>query len=74
MYAYAKKYQTSEIWLLYPMTPVVEDLKDLAFRSIKNEEPNVNVNVYFVDLEPQAYQDSIRNLYHNALADCPLVS
>jgi len=48
MYAYSKKYKTSEIWLLYPMN---EEMKDQPIISFKAEEDiPVNVHVFFVDL------------------------
>lgn len=46
MYAYAKKYETSEIWLLYPLNPEMRDHTDIAFRS----DDGVNVRIFFVDV------------------------
>ena len=46
MYAYAKKYKTEEIWLLYPRNNEVGDRTDIRFTS----DDHVNVNVFFVDV------------------------
>lgn len=48
MYAYSKKYQTSEIWLIYPINPEVDVDRDICFTSL--EEQLTNVHVFFVDL------------------------
>lgn len=55
MYAYAKKYQTSEVWLLYPMNPDIRNHHDISFLSADN----VNVRVYCVDVA------NIENSFHN---------
>ena len=60
MYAYSKKYHTSEIWLLYPYYPDVADINGLSFKSVQNELQNVNVNIFLIDLEN--YHDSIKKL------------
>jgi len=46
MYAYAKKYETSEIWLLYPVNEEMREHPDIAFDS----NDNVNVRLFFVDV------------------------
>ena len=46
MYAYAKKYNTSEIILLYPQTKDFIDSNNISFIS----EDGVNVSLYFVDV------------------------
>ena len=46
MYAYAKKYDTSEIWLLYPVNPEMRDHQNISFDS----DDDVNVRVFFVDV------------------------
>lgn len=46
MYAYSKKYDTSEIWLLYPVNPEMRDHTDIAFRS----DDGVEVRIFFVDV------------------------
>ena len=47
MYAYSKKYNTPEIWLLYPVTEDLSQHDHIAFDS----GDNTCVNLYFVDLE-----------------------
>ena len=46
MYAYSKKYETSEIWLLYPMNDEMRDHADISFDS----GDGTTVNVFFVDV------------------------
>lgn len=46
MYAYAKKYETSKVWLIYPQTAELKSEKKISF----NSDDNVTVNVFFVDL------------------------
>lgn len=61
MYAYSKKYNTTDIWLLYPINEDVRGLPSLSFEAIKDELKRVSVNVFFVDLSN--YTDSIIHLY-----------
>ncbi len=50
MYAYSKKYNTSEIWLLYPINEEVQDA-DISFVSYNsNDEVETKVQIYFVDV------------------------
>ena len=46
MYAYSKKYQTEEIWLLYPVNEKVRECNDICFDS----GDNTKVHVFFVDV------------------------
>lgn len=46
MYAYAKKYGTSEIWLLYPVNEEMRGHEEISFAS----KDGVNVRVFFVDV------------------------
>lgn len=46
MYAYSKKYETSEIWLLYPVNHEMRGHAPIAFRS----DDGVNVRLFFVDV------------------------
>lgn len=46
MYAYAKKYKTSEIWLLYPVNPEMRSHSDISFDS----DDDVKVSLFFVDI------------------------
>lgn len=49
MFAYAKKYETPDIWLLYPITEEVKGMDDIVFRSY-GPDGEVTVSVYFVDV------------------------
>lgn len=56
------RYQTSEIWLLYPMVDKAADFKDVDYCA--NEEGgSVHVRFFFVDLAN--YKESIERLYQN---------
>lgn len=46
MYAYSKKYDTPEIWLLYPVNEEMRDHADISFDSYDD----VNVRLFFVDV------------------------
>lgn len=46
MYAYAKKYNTSEVWLLYPVNDDMRDCDRILFKS----GDGVEVGVFFVDV------------------------
>ena len=51
MYAYSKKYKTAPvIWLLYPLNQKMEKYKDTGISFIANNDDNVIVNVFFIDL------------------------
>lgn len=51
MYAYSKKYETSEIWLLYPENQEMRGHTPIVF----NSGDNTTVNVHFVDVEHIEY-------------------
>lgn len=46
MYAYSKKYETSEIWLLYPVNEGMRGHSEISFDS----DDGVNVRLFFVDV------------------------
>jgi 5-methylcytosine-specific restriction enzyme subunit McrC len=46
MYAYSKKYNTPDVWLLYPMNETMKNQEIIKFASTDG----VNVSVYFVDV------------------------
>ena len=62
MYAYSKKYHTSDIWLLYPLNEEVTGLSDISFVAEQEEDKKVNVRVFFIDLAD--YKTSITELYN----------
>ena len=47
MYAYSKKYKTSDIWLLYPINDKMRDHSDIIFES----GDGTNVRIFFIDIE-----------------------
>ncbi|MGF3076215.1 McrC family protein [Facklamia sp. P12955] len=49
MYAYSKKYNTSEVWLLYPLNKDMLKYKNNIIKYSSND--NVNVSIYFVNLK-----------------------
>lgn len=56
MYAYSKKYGTSEIWLLYPINEDMRNHEDISFDS----DDGVNVNLFFADVAN--IEDSMQSL------------
>ncbi len=46
MYAYSKKYNTAETWLLYPVNTAMRGHSDISFKS----KDDVQVNLFFVDV------------------------
>lgn len=56
MYAYSKKYGTSEIWLLYPVNDEMRNHKSIRFES----GDGTTVNLYFIDVDK--IEDSLREL------------
>ena len=56
MYVYAKKYGTSEVWLLYPVNDEMRDFDRILFRS----DDRVRVGVFFVDVA--CIEDSLLKL------------
>ncbi len=64
MYAYAKKYHSSDIWLLYPLNEDVKGMNNISFVSEQDEDKKVNVRIFFIDLAN--YKESILQLYRDA--------
>lgn len=51
MFAYSQKYQTSEIWLLYPLNNEMRNCGPIKFESTGSSgRINCTVSVFFVDL------------------------
>lgn len=50
MYAYSKKYETSEIYLLYPMNKDFREHSDIWFGSDMDGIMPTNVSLFFIDL------------------------
>lgn len=49
MFAYSKKYNTPDIWLLYPITEKMKGVKDIVFKS-SGPDGDMTVSVFFVDV------------------------
>ena len=49
MYAYSKKYETEEIWLLYPINDEVRECKNICFDA-EEAALNTKVRVFFLDI------------------------
>ena len=62
MYAYAKKYGTSEVWLLYPVNTDMINQDTIIFDS----GDEVTVSLYFVDVT--YIEESMENLYQKLQA------
>ena len=50
MYAYSKKYDTSDIWLLYPLNANMKDKPPIHYLATDVSSIRTNVNVFFVDV------------------------
>lgn len=48
IYAYAKKYQSSEVWLLFPINNEMKDADKISFKS--DDEIPIKVSLYFIDV------------------------
>ena len=59
---YSKKYNTPEIWLIYPINEEVRTMPQLSFETVKDEQTRESVNVFFVDLGD--YEASLMSLYN----------
>lgn len=59
MYAYSKKYNAPEIWLLYPTNEEMRDHAPIRFTS----NDGTAVNVFFVDVRKEEIEKSISELY-----------
>ncbi len=62
MYAYSKKYRASDIWVLYPETPEMNNSKEYSFTSLYPEGENTRIHLFFVDLRENGILDSMRQL------------
>ena len=67
MYAYAKKYGTSEIWLLFPLNKEMSEKNDIVFISNENHD-DVSVRVFFVNL--LHIDESMAELRNKLLRKC----
>jgi 5-methylcytosine-specific restriction enzyme subunit McrC len=58
MYAYSKKYNSPEIWLLYPINNEMRGHEPIEFVS----DDETCVKIHFVDLAPENIEDNIEGL------------
>jgi 5-methylcytosine-specific restriction enzyme subunit McrC len=49
MYAYSKKYKTSEIWLLYPVNEEIKNAT-ISYKSYNDTSVETNIRLFFVDV------------------------
>ena len=63
MYVYAKKYNTNNIWLLYPLNNEMRNHDKIVFET----DENIKVNIFFVDLDIEKIQSSVENLIDDIL-------
>ena len=68
MYAYAKKYKTGDVWLLYPYHADVEGVGSIEYSAVIGEEEPITVHVHFVDLRDDIVS-SIKKLYAKAIVE-----
>ena len=61
MYAYAKKYRTPDVWLIFPKTYETYDCRDISYQS----DDNVNVRIFFVDVAN--IEESVQSLQEEIL-------
>ena len=61
MYAYSKKYHTSDIWLLYPLNEDVTEVGDISFIAEQDEDIKINLKIFFINLAK--HEKSILTLY-----------
>lgn len=50
MFAYSKKYNTPDIWLLYPKTEEMIFHEDITFKSYEVDGGCVKVSLFFIDV------------------------
>lgn len=58
MYVYSKKYETSEVWLIYPINNEMRGNNEISFKS----NDGVSVRLFFVDLARERFDESVRTL------------
>lgn len=70
MFAYSKKYDTREIWLLYPMNEEMRGHKPIRFDSVRpvTNEVETTVRLFFVDV---AYMEESLGELREKIEGCP---
>ncbi len=62
MYAYSKKYQASDIWVIYPETSEMNNKTDYSFVSNTPEGENTTIHLFFVNMGKDKITDCLREL------------
>lgn len=65
MYAYAKKYDSSDIWLIYPYHDEVSRVGNISYNAHEADK-SINVHVFMIDLEN--WKNSLRMLYDSMVS------
>ncbi|MBR3638841.1 MAG: McrC family protein [Lachnospiraceae bacterium] len=64
MYAYSKKYNSTDIWLLYPESPDMNNSTKYLFESLDNEIFPTRIHLFFVNLKE--IEKSMEKLFEEA--------
>ena len=71
MFAYSKKYDTPDIWLLYPKTEEMSGHEDIVFESTEANGSCVKVSLFFVDVtDIETSLKELRNRGQALLTNC----
>lgn len=66
MFAYSKKYDTPDIWLLYPKTEEMSGHEDIVFESTDANGSIVKVSLFFVDLTDENWGQKLSRYWGQA--------
>ena len=62
MYAYSRKYQAKDIWVLYPETSEMNNHAQYTFESNTPEGENTTIHLFFVNMGENKTSESMREL------------
>ena len=62
MYAYSRKYEASDIWVLYPETPDMNNKREYVFESNTPNGENTTVHLFFVNMGELNISECMKNL------------
>ena len=63
MYAYSKKYRSSDIWVLYPETMDMNNSKEIKFTSNLPDGENTTIHLFFVNMGFNKMEESMNELF-----------
>ena len=63
MYAYSKKYEATDIWVLYPENKDMNNSKEIRFISNLPDGENTTIHLFFVNLGVEKMENSMKELY-----------